>query len=48
MSAADVRAMRWDGRDGDGVRLPSGIYLVRLENADGRPEGPQGKVIWLK
>ena len=34
-------ALRWDGRDGLGRRLPTGIYLVRLERASvgalGRP-----------
>ena len=23
--------VRWDGRDGDGRRVPAGIYFVRLE-----------------
>lgn len=33
--AAGQQAMRWDGRDGQGQILPSGVYLYRVESADG-------------
>jgi hypothetical protein len=32
--AASGRAA-WDGRDGEGRRLPAGVYLWRLERSDG-------------
>ena len=34
-AGAGVRTARWDGRDDAGRALPAGVYLVRLESADG-------------
>jgi hypothetical protein len=32
---AGTRDVRWDGRDNDGRNVASGVYMVRLETADG-------------
>lgn len=32
---AGTRAVRWNGRDDAGRAVPAGVYLVRLESADG-------------
>jgi hypothetical protein len=26
-----LHAIEWDGRDGDGERVPSGVYFYRIE-----------------
>jgi flagellar hook assembly protein FlgD len=34
--------IRWDGRDGAGRSVPSGIYLTRIEAAGSVTTGPVG------
>jgi hypothetical protein len=29
---AGVHVVRWDGRSGEGIRVPSGVYFYRLES----------------
>jgi enediyne biosynthesis protein E4 len=35
LDTADAGTVRWDGRDGDGARVASGIYLLRVESSRG-------------
>ncbi len=36
---AGAHAVRWDGRDDAGNPLPAGVYLTRIETAEGVATG---------
>ncbi len=39
LQPAGAHEVRWDGRDDDGNLLPAGVYLTRVETADGVTTG---------
>lgn len=49
-SCSFVYMLRWNGRDADGDRVATGVYLyrVRMDAEDGTHSGEIGKVVVIR